>query len=188
MRKIFLAMLLSAATASAAPWISMNTNYGEIVIELDEVRAPETVDNFIKYVNSGFYDGTIFHRVIAGFMIQGGGFTADFQQKPTRSPIASESQNGLKNQRATIAMARTNDPHSATAQFFINVVDNDALNPNGADKYGYTVFGAVKKGMDVVDKIAQMPTGAGGIFEQDVPQSPVLIEKVRVIDAPDAKN
>jgi len=135
-------------------------------------------------VNDGFYDGTIFHRVIDGFMIQGGGFTGDFQRKSTRDPVANEADNGLKNRRGTVAMARTSDPHSATAQFFINVVDNTFLDhtaptPQG---WGYTVFGEVVEGMEVVDKIRQMPTGPGGPFPRDVPRNPVIIEQISVLE------
>lgn len=186
MRKLLLAAALTAVGAMASPTILMQTNQGSITIELNENEAPKTVDNFLRYVKDGVYNGTIFHRVIKGFMIQGGGFDEKLEKRPTRGPIASETQNGLKNLRGTIAMARTSDPHSATSQFFINLVDNDFLNPGGADAYGYTVFGHVAKGMDVVDKIANIPTGSGGPFPTDVPQTPVVIESIEILpDAPE---
>lgn len=160
------------------PRVRLKTNLGDIVIELDQAKAPNTVSNFLAYVNEGFYNGTIFHRVIDGFMVQGGGFTPDFQKKETRAPIENEANNGLKNEIGTVAMARTNQPHSATSQFFINVVNNDFLNfhsqtPRG---WGYAVFGKVVEGMNVVDAIRHTPTGPGGPFRQDVPQTPVIIE------------
>ncbi|MFP4295760.1 MAG: peptidylprolyl isomerase [Halothiobacillaceae bacterium] len=166
------------ALAEADPRVALETTEGRIVIALDPERAPATVENFLEYVDDGHYDGTLFHRVIAGFMIQGGGFTETFEQKPTRAPVKNEADNGLDNDRGTIAMARTMDPQSATAQFFINVVDNDFLNftaptPRG---YGYTVFGRVIEGMDVVDRIATRATGPGGPFPSDVPREAVLIE------------
>ncbi|MCL2022340.1 MAG: peptidylprolyl isomerase [Betaproteobacteria bacterium] len=162
--------------------IKLTTNHGVITLKLDAAKAPLTVANFEQYVREGFYDGTIFHRVIPGFMIQGGGFTADMQQKDTLKAIKNEADNGLKNKRGSIAMARTNDPHSASAQFFINVVDNDFLDfkaqtPNG---WGYCVFGMVEEGMDVVDKIKAAKTGNQG-FHQDVPLEAVVIEKAEVV-------
>jgi len=161
-------------TAAAAPKVKLTTSMGDIVVQLDPVKAPKTVKNFLSYVNDKFYDGTIFHRVIDEFMIQGGGFTANLQQKPTGSPVASESDNGLKNDAYTIAMARTSDPNSATAQFFINVKDNASLNAPNPDGYGYTVFGKVIQGQDVVDKIKVVPTGNKGAY-QNVPKEPVTI-------------
>ncbi|WP_455198381.1 peptidylprolyl isomerase [Kaarinaea lacus] len=160
------------------PRVRLVTNLGDIVIELDQAKAPKTVENFLAYVNEGFYNGTIFHRVIDGFMIQGGGFTQDFQKKPTRAPIENEANNGLKNERGTIAMARTPPPHTATAQFFINVVNNDFLNfrSETARGWGYAVFGKVVEGMDVVDAIRHTPTGSGGPFPKDVPMTPVVIQ------------
>lgn len=157
--------------------ITLHTNMGDITLELNHEKAPKTAANFEQYAREGFYDGTIFHRVIEGFMIQGGGMTPDMQQKPTRAPIENEADNGLNNAIGSIAMARTNDPHSASAQFFINVQDNGFLNhsaktPSG---WGYCVFGKVVKGMDVVNKIKSVPTGF-----QDVPQETVLIEKVSI--------
>ena len=162
--------------------ILMTTTVGPMTLELDADNAPKTVENFLSYVSSGFYDGTIFHRVINNFMVQGGGFTADMEQKATQAPIENEANNGLKNARGTIAMARTQDPHSATAQFFINVQDNDFLNHTGENMqgWGYAVFGKVTEGEDVLDKIRCVQTGnqAG---HQDVPVEPIIIESVTVI-------
>ena len=163
--------------------VDMQTSEGNIVIELYEDKAPETVANFLQYVRDGFFDGTIFHRVIPGFMIQGGGFEPDMTQKPTRAPIKNEADNGLKNEVGTLAMARTPDPNSATAQFFINVKDNGFLNyssptPQG---WGYTVFGKVIEGMDVVHKIEQVKT-TNRAGHQDVPEKAVVIEKISVRD------
>jgi len=174
----------SAAQLGSHPIVHIMTNMGEIVVELDHQKAPVTVENFVKYVQSGFYDGTIFHRVIPSFMIQGGGYTEDFDKKPTQPPIKNEADNGLKNDRGTIAMARTMDPNSATAQFFINLVDNNFLNYKSPtmEGWGYTVFGKVIKGMDVVDSIAAEPTGRGGPFPKDVPQKTVVITKVTLED------
>ncbi|MEW6164796.1 MAG: peptidylprolyl isomerase [Pseudomonadota bacterium] len=162
--------------------IKLTTTHGAIVLELDAERAPKTAANFLAYVESGHYDGTIFHRVIDGFMIQGGGMGAGMKEKGTNAPIENEAANGLKNDRGTIAMARTSDPHSATAQFFINVADNDFLNhraPSGQG-WGYCVFGKVVEGMDVVDKIKGVKTGNKG-FHQDVPVEDVVIEKAEVV-------
>lgn len=159
--------------------ILMKTNKGDISLELDESAAPKTVANFLRYVDEGFYNGLIFHRVIKGFMIQGGGFSPAMEQKPTHEPVVNEASNGLKNARYTIAMARTPEIHSATAQFFINTVDNDFLNfraPNPS-AYGYAVFGKVTAGFDVVDAIEDVSTGMQGYF-QDVPNTPVIIESV----------
>jgi len=164
---------LLASGAAFAQKVRLQTSMGDIVVELDAAKAPKSVANFVQYVKAGHYDGTIFHRVINNFMIQGGGMTADMKEKETRAPIPLESRNGLTNQRGTIAMARTPDPNSATAQFFINVKDNDFLNQAQArDGNGYAVFGKVVEGMDVVDKIRAVPTGAG-----DVPTQPVVIKK-----------
>ncbi len=168
---------------TTTPRVKLQTSHGDMVIQLDAEKAPKTVENFVAYVNDGFYNGTIFHRVIPGFMIQGGGFDQDFNQKPTREPIANEADNGLKNNRYTIAMARTNDPHSATAQFFINVADNDFLNhtapnPNG---WGYAVFGEVVEGTDVADQIVGVKTGNRG-FHQDVPVENVVIETATIVE------
>ena len=172
---------------AANPQVDLDTTAGKIRIELDPAAAPKTVENFLAYVNAKFYDGTQLHRVIKGFMIQGGGFTADFKQKPTRPPIKNEAEQsskaGLANVPGTIAMARTGDPNSATAQFFINVNDNKSLNfreptPQG---YGYVVFGKVAQGMDVVNKIATTPTGSGGPFPGDVPVERVIINSATVV-------
>ena len=162
--------------------VKMQTNLGTITLELDEVKAPETVKNFLAYVEAGHYDNTIFHRVIDGFMIQGGGFESSMNQKPTREPVKNEADNGLKNDSSTIAMARTNDPHSATAQFFINVSDNDFLNYQAPDAkgWGYCVFGKVVDGMDVVNQIKKVKTGNKG-FHQDVPVEDVVIERVEIV-------
>jgi peptidyl-prolyl cis-trans isomerase B (cyclophilin B) len=163
------------------PTVELATSMGSIRIELYPDKAPKTVENFLGYVKSGHYNGTIFHRVIADFMIQGGGFDGAYQQKATRAPITNEADNGLKNDRSTIAMARTGDPNSATAQFFINVKDNDMLNHRSKDQrgWGYCVFGKVVQGMDVVDKIRAVPTGPGGPFPTDAPQKQVVIKKAR---------
>jgi cyclophilin family peptidyl-prolyl cis-trans isomerase len=163
------------------PKVRLTTNYGDIVIELDADNAPLTTANFINYVEQGFYDGTIFHRVIAGFMIQGGGFTPDMKQKKTNPPIKNEANNGLKNKRGTIAMARTNNPDSATAQFFINLVDNGFLDYVSDNKPGYAVFGKVTEGMDTVDKIAAVKTGKSAGMD-DVPTQPVIIESAKFVE------
>lgn len=173
----------SGLAASANPEVEFKTSAGRFVVELYPDQAPATVDNFLRYVNDGFYNGTIFHRVIPGFVVQGGGFTKDYQQKPTREPIKNEAANGLKNATATLAMARTSDPHSATAQFFINLKDNNFLDhraPNPRE-YGYTVFGRVVDGMDVVQKIAAIPTGPGGPFPAEVPRQTVMVEDAKVL-------
>jgi peptidyl-prolyl cis-trans isomerase B (cyclophilin B) len=161
------------------PKVRLQTSQGAITLELDATAAPATVENFLGYVDAGFFDGTIFHRVIPGFMIQGGGFTESYERKSTRDSVNNEADNGLKNDRGTIAMARTSDPHSATAQFFINVSGNNFLNhtAKSAQGWGYAVFGRVVEGMDVVDSIAALPTGQGGPFRKDVPQVAVVIEK-----------
>ena len=160
--------------------VVLTTNHGAIKLELDVEKAPKSVENFVNYVKSGHYDGTIFHRVIDGFMIQGGGFDPDMKQKSTNDPIDNEAENGLKNDRYTIAMARTSDPHSATAQFFINVGDNDFLNYPGSDGWGYAVFGKVTEGEDVVDAIRAVKTGRKSMFS-DVPVETVVIEKAEVV-------
>ena len=177
-----LSAALSASLALAETRVKMETNMGDILLALDEEKAPETVRNFVQYAEDGFYDGTIFHRVIDGFMIQGGGFTESYERKPTRAPIQNEADNGLKNTRGSIAMARTNDPHSATAQFFINVKDNHFLDYPGQDGWGYAVFGEVAEGMDIVDEIRQVDTGPGGPFPKDAPQTPVVINKMTIIN------
>ncbi|MBS1189438.1 MAG: peptidyl-prolyl cis-trans isomerase (rotamase) - cyclophilin family [Rhodocyclaceae bacterium] len=172
--------VLLTTSAWAAPTVEMQTNQGKIVVELSPDKAPESVANFLKYARDGFYNGTIFHRVIPGFMIQGGGFDEKMSQKPTRAPVRNEANNGLHNARGTIAMARTSQPHSATAQFFINHADNRNLDHPSFDGWGYAVFGKVTQGMDVVDKIAQVPTTTAGMH-QNVPQTPVVIQNVKII-------
>lgn len=166
---------LLSSPVFAQPTVQINTNVGVIVVELNSEKAPKTVANFLEYVKSNHYSGTIFHRVISGFMIQGGGMTKDMQEKSTRAPIKNEADNGLTNEVGTIAMARTNDPHSASAQFFINVANNKFLNHSSKDErgWGYAVFGKVTQGMDVVNKIAKSPTWPG-----DVPTQPIVIESV----------
>ncbi len=193
MRKIFVYLMLflfstlSFATenkmSDTQTKIKMTTSQGAFVIQLDHVKAPVSAANFVEYVKSGFYNGTIFHRVIPGFMAQGGGFDSSFAQKDTKAPIKNEADNGLKNKRGTLAMARTNDPNSATAQFFINYKDNGFLDhtsptPSG---WGYAVFGEVIEGMDVVDEMAKQPTGNRGMH-QDVPKTDIVIEKAEVIE------
>ena len=162
--------------------VKLITNHGDIVIELDAEKAPESAKNFISYVEAGHYNNTVFHRVINGFMIQGGGFEPGMKQKPTGAPIKNEADNGLKNEAGTIAMARTQDPNSATAQFFINVANNDFLNYRSPDVqgWGYCVFGRVSEGMDIVDKIKSVKTGTSG-FHQDVPKEDVIIQRAEVI-------
>jgi len=179
----FAALTLGATTAfaqDAAPRVALDTSQGRIVIELAPKEAPKTVDNFLAYVKAGHYDGTVFHRVIPTFMIQAGGFGSDMSERPTRPPIPLESKNGLKNARGTVAMARRSDPNSATAQFFINVVDNTSLDYPSFDGNGYAVFGKVVEGMDVVDKIKDVPTGNRGRY-QNVPLTPVMIKSARVV-------
>ncbi len=176
-------LLGAAAVAAAGTRVRLETSKGAIELELDDEKAPTTVANFLAYVRAGHYDGTIFHRVIPNFVVQGGGFTAAFAQKPTRPPIPNEAANGLRNERGTIAMARTADPNSATAQFFINLKHNAFLDfrdpsPEGI---GYCVFGRVVAGLEVVDAIAAVPTGAGGPFPKDVPREPVIIIKASVV-------
>ena len=163
--------------------VKLQTSLGEIVLELDAAKAPGSLDNFLQYVNDRFYDNTIFHRVINGFMVQGGGFEPGMKQKTTRAPIGNEAENGLKNDAYTVAMARTPNPHSATAQFFINVADNNVLNFRAAttDGYGYCVFGRVVEGREVVDKIKGVATGSSGMH-QDVPKVDVVIKKAEVVE------
>ena len=170
--------------ADGAPRVELDTSKGKIIVELDPAKAPETVKNFLAYVESGFYDGTLFHRVIPGFMVQGGGFSPDMKRKETRAPITNEADNGLKNLRGTLSMARTNDPHSATAQFFINVADNDNLDHTGKNQagWGYAVFAKVVEGMEVADAIVAVPTTRHGMM-RNVPSTPVSINKARVISS-----
>ncbi|MGP4714409.1 MULTISPECIES: peptidylprolyl isomerase [unclassified Psychrobacter] len=167
---------------SNMPVVELETSMGNITIELNEEKAPKTVENFLNYVNSGHYEGTIFHRVIDGFMIQGGGMDAQMNEKKTNAPVENEADNGLKNDKGTIAMARTQDPHSATSQFFINVKDNDFLNHSGknAQGWGYTVFGKVTSGMDVIEKLRGVPTGRFGMHA-DVPKEAVVINSAKVV-------
>ncbi len=162
--------------------IKFTTNHGDILIELNEEKAPLSCENFKQYVTDGHYDGTIFHRVIKGFMIQGGGFMPDMMQKATRDNIENEAKNGLSNKRGTLAMARTMEPHSASSQFFINIKDNNFLDYPGQDGWGYCVFGEVTEGMDVVDSIEQVTTGNSG-GHGDVPVEPVVVEKAEIVDA-----
>jgi peptidyl-prolyl cis-trans isomerase A (cyclophilin A) len=181
------------AAAATNPRVVLHTTMGDITLELDAAKAPKSAANFVQYVNEGHYNGTVFHRIIDGFMVQGGGFDADLKQKPARAAITNEANNGLSNLRGTIAMARTNDPHSATAQFFINVVDNrrlDHISPSQPMTWGYAVFGKVVEGMDVVDRMKAVETGPMGPFPSDVPKTPILIEKAEVLksDASAAKN
>ncbi|MBP3222260.1 MAG: peptidyl-prolyl cis-trans isomerase [Neisseriaceae bacterium] len=187
------ALLLAFSLSISAPvfadtLVKMETSMGDIELVLDEKAAPKSVANFVKYANKGHYNGTIFHRVIPNFMIQGGSFTPDMTQKATDAPIPNEAANGLKNQVGTIAMARTSDPNSATSQFFINVADNEFLNFKAPTPqyYGYAVFGRVSKGMEVVNKIVAVPTGNHGMH-QNVPQKPVVIKSVKVISQAEKK-
>ena len=165
----------------ADPIVEVTTNHGSFAIQLDPARAPKSVENFLRYVDAKHYDGTVFHRVISTFMIQGGGFDQQLEKKPTQPPIQNEADNGLKNTRGTVAMARTSDPHSATSQWFVNVVDNKFLDHQAKDDrgWGYAVFGRVTDGMDVVDKIKDVRTGAVGPFAKDAPLETVVIERVR---------
>ncbi|ROR32710.1 peptidylprolyl isomerase [Inmirania thermothiophila] len=187
---ILLLGLLVGVVAAAAerPRVALETTLGRIVVELDPERAPRTVANFLRYVDEGFYDGTVFHRVVPGFVIQGGGFTPDLRLKRPHSPIPNEADNGLSNRRGTLAMARTADPHSANSQFFINLVDNPFLDhrdrtPRG---WGYAVFGRVVEGIDVVDRIGRVDTGPAGPFPRDVPRTPVVIERAYRVEEPAA--
>lgn len=178
----------SMAVYANNPEVKIKTNLGIVTLELYPEKAPQTVENFLQYVTDGFYKNTIFHRVIRNFMIQGGGFDSSYTQKPTRQPIKNEAANNLKNRIGTIAMARTSDPHSATAQFFINVADNDFLNYSAPTQrgFGYTVFGKVIEGMEIVNQIASTPTGPGGPFGSDVPKKMILIENIETVSTADA--
>ncbi len=184
-RRIFISLALAgawgiSAYAQAATSVQFQTSAGDFVIELNAEKAPKTVENFLQYVNDKHYEGTIFHRVIDGFMVQGGGFTAAMAQKPTRGPIPLEASNGLRNDRGTIAMARSGNPNSATSQFFINVVDNAGLNAPQPDGFGYAVFGKVSSGMETIDKIRMLPTGNKSGM-QNVPLTPITINSVRIL-------
>jgi cyclophilin family peptidyl-prolyl cis-trans isomerase len=186
LKRLFLfsaAAVVPMGAAAADPQIDVKTTAGDFRIELYPAKAPKTVENFLQYVKSGHYNGTIFHRVIDGFMIQGGGFDKSFKQKPTKPPVPIESKNGLKNDVGWLAMARTNDPNSATAQFFINVNNNGFLNYPGQDGHGYTVFGKVVSGDDVVRKIGKTQTGPGGPFPTDVPRQAIVIESMTLVGA-----
>ncbi len=169
--------------AQVSTKVQLHTSLGDVVIQLNGEKAPVSTQNFITYVEEGFYDGTIFHRVIPGFMAQGGGFSADYKQKSVHASIKNEADNGLKNSRGSLAMARTSDPQSATAQFFINLADNAFLDYKSADSqgWGYAVFGEVVSGMDIVEKMAAVPTGSGGAFPTDDPQTQIVIEKATVV-------
>ncbi|TRZ67713.1 MAG: peptidyl-prolyl cis-trans isomerase [Rhodocyclaceae bacterium] len=183
MKHLFLlavGLLLNLQVFAANPMVEMKTNHGTLVIELYADKAPKSTANFLKYAQDGFYNGTVFHRVIDGFMIQGGGFEQGMKQKEPRAAIENEAKNGLKNGVGTLAMARTSDPHSATAQFFINLVDNGMLDYPGRDGWGYAVFGKVTHGMEVVQKIAKVKTGNAGMH-QNVPSAPVVIESVKLL-------
>ncbi|HEX6995587.1 MAG TPA: peptidylprolyl isomerase [Gammaproteobacteria bacterium] len=169
------------SVGAAAQKVRVETNLGSFVIELHPDRAPLTVENFLSYVKEGHYEGTIFHRVVHNFIVQGGGYTEDFVEKPTPRGVVNESGNGLSNLRGTVGMARTNEPHSATSQFYINLNDNLDLNPRPT-RWGYAVFGTVIEGMDVVDEIGDRPTGSGGPFQRDVPVEPIVIERVELIE------
>ena len=186
MRKHLIAFVALATTALSAlaanPMVELKTNQGDIVVEVFADKAPKSADNFIQYVKDGFYNGTVFHRVIDGFMIQGGGFDADMKQKSTRAPIENEARNGLRNEVGTLAMARTADPHSASSQFFINLVANTALDYPSRDGWGYAVFGKVVKGLEVVESIAKQPTANRG-FHQNVPVEAVIVNSARVLEA-----
>jgi cyclophilin family peptidyl-prolyl cis-trans isomerase len=178
------AIIFSTAVMAADPQVELKTNMGTIVLELNSAKAPKTTENFLQYVKDGHYKGVIFHRVIPNFMIQTGGFSAGFVERKTRAPILNEASNGLRNETGTIAMARTNDPNSATAQFFINVKDNDFLNFAPGNP-GFAVFGKVVKGLDVVSKIATVETGNGPPPHGDVPRKPIVIEDAKIL--PEAK-
>jgi peptidyl-prolyl cis-trans isomerase A (cyclophilin A) len=181
MNKLLAALLLTISTLSyAGPKVEFKTSVGDFMVELNPEKAPKTVENFLSYVNSGFYNGTIFHRVINNFMVQGGGFTQEMQQKPTKSPIPLESNNGLSNVTYSIAMARTNIPDSATAQFFVNVVNNKNLDYPRPDGHGYAVFGMVIKGTETIDKIKLVDTTRKGPFA-DVPATPIIIHSAAVV-------
>jgi cyclophilin family peptidyl-prolyl cis-trans isomerase len=183
MRRLFtlaFVLIFSLAAHAANPQVEVNTSQGNLTIELYADKAPKTVENFLQYVKDGFFNRTVFHRVIPGFMIQGGGMTPDLKEKATRAPIPNEAKNGLKNDTGTIAMARTSDPHSAGAQFFINLVNNNGLNYPSPDGWGYAVFGKVVQGFDVAEKIAKVATGNAGPH-RNVPTTPVVIESIKLL-------
>ena len=178
---LFSVLFFSLSAQATNPQVELKTNQGTIVIELATDKAPKTVENFLQYTKDGFYNGTIFHRVIDGFMIQGGGFEAGLKEKPTRAPVQNEAKNGLKNVTGSLAMARTRDPHSASAQFFINLKDNAFLDYPGQDGWGYAVFGKVVQGMEIVQKIAKIGTG-NACMHQNVPTTPIVIESAKLIE------
>ncbi|MCK9388403.1 MAG: peptidylprolyl isomerase [Sulfuritalea sp.] len=185
MHRLFLfifAFLFCSVAFAANPQVELKTSQGTLVIELYQDKAPKSVENFLQYARDGFFNGTIFHRVIPDFMIQGGGFSPDMKQKDARAPIQNEAKNGLKNELGTLAMARTGDPHSASAQFFINLKDNSFLDYPGRDGWGYAVFGKVVQGLDIVQKIGKVPTTSTG-FHRDVPTTPILIESAKLLPA-----
>ncbi len=185
MRHLLLALFsffLLASVHAANPQLEVKTSQGTLTIELYPEKAPKTVENFLQYAKDGFFNGTVFHRVIPGFMIQGGGMTPDLREKATRSPIPNEAKNGLRNEPGSLAMARTSDPHSASAQFFINLKDNGFLDYPSRDGWGYAVFGKVVQGFEIVEKIAKVPTGNAGPH-RDVPTTPVVIESVKLLPA-----
>jgi cyclophilin family peptidyl-prolyl cis-trans isomerase len=171
----------ATVTATATPRVRVETNVGSFVIELDRLRAPLTVDAFLRYVKQGFYDGLVFHRVVAGFVAQAGGYTPDLALKPVTTNIANESGNGLSNLRGTVGLARSNEPHSATTQFYVNLADNIDLNPKPT-RWGYAVFGKVTEGMEVVDDIGHRPTGGGGPFDRNVPVEPITIARIELLN------
>lgn len=180
---VFSLFLFSGTAFATNPQVIIKTNSGDVTLELYPEKAPQTVENFLGYVADDFYNGTIFHRVIPNFMVQGGGFDTDYKEKATKSPIQNEADNGLKNEIGTIAMARTSNIHSATAQFFINVANNSFLNFSAPSQrgYGYAVFGKVTSGMNVINQIGKTPTGSGGPFPRDVPKSTIIIETIELI-------
>jgi len=188
MKRLCIALLLlplatlAQAQGSLTPRVSIETSAGTFVLEIDAVRAPLTAENFLGYVRDGFYDGTVLHRVIPGFVVQGGGFDPAYQLKPTRAAVVNESGNGLSNLRGTVGMARGDTPHSATSQFYVNVADNRGLDPLPS-RWGYTVFGRVVAGMDVVDRISQLPTGTLSNFGEDVPVTPIMLRRARILGA-----
>lgn len=193
MRKVLAVALIALGPALAQGQIfitdqakvRVETSMGDFVLQLDAIRAPLTVQNFLQHVVNGHYDGTVFHRIVPGFVIQGGGYTEDLKLKPVEGTVFNESGNGLSNLRGTVGMARGNDPHSGDAQFYINLLENANLNPRPS-RWGYAVFGEVIEGMDVVDLIGSVPTGAGGEFDRDVPIEPIIIERITLIEEPDA--
>lgn len=177
-----LALAGVTCVAQAAPWVRVTTSMGEFVIELDAVRAPLTVSNFLQYVKEGYYSGTLFHRIVSNFVVQGGGYAADYKPKTVHEPVVNESGNGLRNQRDTVGLARTESPHSGNAQFYVNLADNPDLDPVPT-RWGYAVFGKVVQGMEVVERIGVLPTGKMGPFKGEAPLTPVVIEKMEVMEA-----